>query len=163
MLSACGGERLFLGGGGDSGCVPGQYVGEYSCDAGATLFGSGSGNGPIAITLEGDRGGKVLRIAPGVKLTSAPQGGFTVASDVSGTLDCTTNRFTGTFGNIVSTSPVATVTFNVTGQLSADYDASAPPALVNGVLEPPQVPDAGLGGAALGGSAASCTWYATLQ
>ena len=157
LLTGCSGPELVLGGGGDSGCVPGFYEGTYECvtDSGASLP---SGGGPFALKLEGDVGGKSLTVAPGTKLETGQQG-ITSSADLSGVLDCRTNKLNGTLQNITSSSGAFTVTIKGTGNISARYDATqSPPALVDGVIGPPVVPVPGLGSLA-----GTCTWTATLH
>jgi hypothetical protein len=157
MLVACGGPSLVLGGGGDSGCVPGVYSGKYECTTGADAAPQG-GTGPLSLKLEGDLGGKTLNIASGTKLSSSVDG-IVFSADLSGSLDCTTDRLKGTLQNFVTTAASFTFSLKGNGSISADYDASAsPPALVGGVLSTPQLVQSGL--PTLAGS---CTWTAKLQ
>jgi hypothetical protein len=157
-LAGCGGDQLLLGGGGDSGCVPGSYAGGYDCNAGSDASPLAPPNGRIALDLQGDRGGKSLQIAPGAQLTGAQQGG-TFSAELTGTVDCTTYKLAGQLNNVrvVSTSPAFTITGQGLGELSADYDASVP-ALVNGVIISP-----GMIPLPLVGVPTMCTWSATLQ
>jgi hypothetical protein len=172
VLTGCSGEKLFLGGGGDSGCVPGIYAGTYACntssDASFQVTGFDAASiqqmsGRIALALQGDFGGKELHIAPGSTLTTIQSVSFgspalsgTSSADISGTLDCTRYRLTGTLSNATFTSMSFTAVTKGVGDLSADYDASAsPPALVNGVVNPPQ--------ALPGIFSGTCTWMAALQ
>jgi hypothetical protein len=151
-LGACSGKTLVVGGGGDSGCVPGIYTGTFECGGGPDASSLG-GRGQVSIRLEGDWGGKTLNVAPGTKLT-ASQAGAVFSVDLSGTLDCTTNRLEGRLQNGMSSMQAITIIVNETGTISADYDASAtPPALVAGVFDQP-------GFASL---SSACTWSATLQ
>jgi hypothetical protein len=157
LLTGCSGPELVLGGGGDSGCVPGFYEGTFECVTG--VDGSvPSSAGPFSLKLEGDMGGKSLNVAPGAKIVTAQQGA-TSTTDLSGTLDCTTNKLTGALKNVTSSSAAFTVTIKGMGKFSARYDATQlPPALVDGVLDPPAV-----GGAGIGSLAGTCTWTATLH
>jgi len=172
-LTGCSGEKLFLGGGGDSGCVPGTYAGVYSCNMGSDASFQVTGfdaaafqqqaSGRIAFELQGDLGGKALYIAPGSKFTSTQSGSLasvdlsgTSSSDLSGTLDCARYRLTGTLTNVTFTSMTFTVAEKGVGDVSADYDASASqPALVNGVINPPPTLP--------GFFSTTCTWTAALQ
>jgi hypothetical protein len=172
-LTGCGGEKLFLGGGGDSGCAPGTYAGVYNCNMGSDASFQVTGfdaaafqqpaSGRIAFELQGDVGGKALHIAPGSRFTSTQSGSFasvdlsgTSSSDLSGTLDCATYRLTGTLANVTFASMTLTVAEKGVGAVSADYDASAsPPALVNGVIDPPPTLP--------GFFSTTCTWTAELQ
>lgn len=157
MLVACGGPALVLGGGGDSGCVPGVYSGTYECTTG-TDASAQSGVGPLSLKLEGDLGGKTLNIASGTKLSSSAAG-IVYSAEVVGSLDCTTNRLDGTLQNFVTSSASFTFSLKGAGSISADYDASAsPPALVGGVLGTPPLVQTGLPTIA-----SSCTWTAKLQ
>jgi hypothetical protein len=152
VLAACSDTTLVVGGGGDSGCVPGVYAGTFECGAGADASSLG-GRGQLSIRLEGDLGGKTLNIAPGTKLTTSVAGAaFSV--DLSGTLDCTTNRLVGSLQDGKSVMSSITIIINEAGTISADYDASAsPPALVAGVFSQP----------GFGSLSSACTWSATLQ
>jgi hypothetical protein len=157
ILSACGGTTVALGGGGDSGCVPGVYEGTYDCTTGADAS-APSGSGPLSLRLEGDVGGKVLNIAPGTKISTS-QSGVMISGELSGTLDCATGRLQGSLGNVMSSSASFTLVINGTGDFSANYDArSSHPALVDGVLDPPQVVQS-----ALGTLMGTCTWSAMLH
>ncbi len=156
-LAGCSGEPLFLGGGGDSGCVPGTYAGVYACSTGPDSSFQATGSGPIAFALQGDRGGRAMHIAPGAKIMATQSGGV-MSADLSGTLDCVTYRLTGNVSNADFTSTTLTIATQGIGDFSADYDASAlPPELVNGVLNVP-VPQE-----ALGTISATCRWTAALQ
>jgi hypothetical protein len=157
VLPGCNAAPLSLGGGGDSGCVPGTYAGSYDCHASADSAFQATGSGPISFELEGDRGGEALHIAPGTKITAAQAGGVTSA-DLSGTLDCTTYRLTGSVSNANFSSTTLTIATRAAGDFSAGYDAGAsPPELVNGVLNVP-VPQE-----VLGTISETCQWTATLQ
>ena len=159
-LAGCSGPELILGGGGDSDCVPGVYAGTYDCspqgpDASALT------SGPLSLRLEGDVGGKVLNIASGTKIATT-QAGIEFSAELSGSVDCATNRLKGTMSNVTSSSKSFTFVVNGTGDISAGYDGrSSPPALVDGVLEPPGL--AGLPEAGLGALMGTCTWTATLR
>jgi len=171
-LTGCSGERLFLGGGGDSGCVPGTYAGTYDCNTSsdasflvpgfdAAIFQQMSGQ--IAFKLQGDVGGKALYIAPGSLFTATQSASVasvdlsgTTSAELSGTLDCASYRLTGTLSKFALTLTTGTFAAKGMGDLSADYDASAsPPVLVNGVIHPPQ--------ALTGTFAGTCAWTAALQ
>jgi hypothetical protein len=98
-------------------------------------------------------GGQTLTVAPGAEISTG-QGGTVYSVDLSGTLDCTTNRLKGTLQNSRSVGGSINVTLNGTGSISADYDASAsPPALVGGMFSQP-------GYSSVSGA---CTWSAVLQ
>lgn len=159
LLAACGGEKLVLGGDGDAGCVPGTYVGTYQCNTDPDSSLQATGSGSMSVTLVGDRGGPSLFIASGTKVSST-QLGVATTSDLSGSLDCLTNRLQGTLSQVSFSSASFNGAFNGTGQLSADYDASASrPALVDGIMVPPEA-EGTLGGLQAQGT---CTWTATLQ
>ncbi|HLK41084.1 MAG TPA: hypothetical protein VKU41_30245 [Polyangiaceae bacterium] len=160
----CGGDQLVLGGGGTSDCLPGTYVGTYQCAAGTGGDGGfqAAGNGSIVMKLQGDRGGATLTIGPGSQFTGmqAPE---TWVASFSGSLDCASNKLTGTLGDVNFTlSGSKFVTLYQAGTVSADYDAGADadatPVLANGLItETTQL------GAGVTGPVAACTWSATLQ
>jgi hypothetical protein len=168
--AGCGGPQLNLGGGGDSGCVPGNYSGPFSCDA-SFAAGPASPGGNIGFKLQGEPHGQGLRIAPGTDLGMELGGGVTSIAEVSGTLDCTTNKLVGNLSNVMLKSSAVNLTFLESGGLTADYDARAVPALVNGQMSFSVIFDAAAffpdGGAFLvpdaAASATSCAWAATLQ
>jgi hypothetical protein len=98
--------------------------------------------------------------------------GVTSIADVAGTLDCTTNKLVGNLSNVMLTSSTVNLTFLESGDLTADYDARAVPALVNGQMSFNIIFDAAAfsildGGAFLVPDAAlsptSCAWAATLR
>jgi len=169
-LAGCSGPRLVLGGGGDSGCVPGTYAGYYDCYSDGSIQ---VPPGPIAFTLQGEPQGKTLHIASGATV-GMDAGGIATIADISGTLDCTTYKLTGAVSNATIVSSSFTTTVNQAGELSADYDASAPvPAFVNGLIAYgggmlsfplPGLPDAAAAAAAFGfGSPTECSWGAQLE
>jgi hypothetical protein len=160
LSSACGGDRLFLGGGGDSGCVPGTYTGTFVCSPDSSVAGGATGS--ILLDLEGDRGGRALSIADGAVI-SGMQAGEAYEATFSGTLDCTDYTLTATLGaTTFATAGTKLATVYQAGSLTADYDASdAAPALVNGMISSglPGVP--ATSGLAL--PAGACVWSATLR
>jgi hypothetical protein len=161
-LIGCGSEQLLLGGGGNSACVPGTYAGVYDCttivDSSAqfdAIGGVGVSRGPIVFELQGDRGGKALHIATGSHITAMMAGGVTTV-EFSGTLDCTTYELTGTVSSYTFTSPTIMAVTQVSGSISADYNAVASsPALVDGMLS--------LQSLAQPVTSGTCTWSASLQ
>ncbi len=152
-LPACGGDKLALGGGGSSGCVPGTYVGSYTCTTDASFVSTTTS--ALTLVLQGDRGGPSLAIAPGTTLSST-QAGDLLTSPVSGSLDCTSYELHATTMSTQITSSGAQVaTFYEMNPLTARYDPDAsPPGLVDGVITVAGLPS-GLGG--------TCTWSAALQ
>ncbi len=151
-LVGCSGDRLVLGGGGDSGCVPGLYVGSYTCkqDGAAPL----SPAGPVSILLQGDQGASSLAIAPGTTL-SGSQSGTNYVMPLTGSLDCTAHVLHGTLGDVDLTAMGTHLTIHQAAPMTARYDADAsPPALVDGVWTAAQ------GQTLLGGP---CEWSAQLQ
>jgi|HubBroStandDraft_6_1064221.scaffolds.fasta_scaffold788040_2 hypothetical protein len=157
LMSACGGQQVLLGGGGDSGCVPGTYSGPYTCDDGLDGALQSMTSGTIRFALQGDRGAAALRIAPGTPLTSTASG-TSSTSQIDGTLDCTSYELTGTVTHITLTTGSITLTSQDNGTLSAAYDDQAsPPAFAQGVIHSPQpVPGGVL-------PEATCAWTATLE
>jgi hypothetical protein len=172
-LAGCSGPQLVLGGGGDSGCVPGTYAGTFDCNSDAAIP---IPPGPIVFDLQGELHGKTLHFASGATV-GMDAGGVTTLADISGTLDCTTNKLTGAVSNATIITSSFTTTVNQAGELSADYDASAPvPEFVNGLISysgiasfPLQgLPDAAAAAAAAAaasgfGSPTVCAWGAQLQ
>jgi hypothetical protein len=172
-VAGCSGPQLVLGGGGDSGCVPGAYAGYYDCYSDASIQ---VPPGPIAFSLEGEPHGKTLHIASGATV-GMDAGGIATIANISGTLDCTTYKLTGAVSNATIVSSSFTTTVNQAGDLSADYDASAPvPAFVNGLIAYgggmlsfplPGLPDAAAAAAAAAafgfGAPTECSWGAQLQ
>jgi hypothetical protein len=163
-LVGCGGEPLLLGGGGDSGCVPGTYAGTCDCGAGADASPLVPPSGTIVLSLEGDHGGKSLQIAPGSEFTGAQPGAIMFVTELSGSVDCATYKVTGAISRVrvVSGPQTFTITAQQLGDLSADYDASGP-ALVKGVLVNGIINAPGISPALLAGTATTCTWSAALQ
>lgn len=152
-LLACGGDRLVLGGGGDSNCVPGLYLGSYTCtqDGSAPL----SPQGTVSIVLQGDRGAASLSVAPGTTLSGDPSGTHFVMP-LTGTLDCATYAFNGTLGNADVTAAGSHFTVFESLPMTAQYDGDAsPPALVGGTWTASAQAQTLLGG--------SCDWSAQLQ
>jgi hypothetical protein len=155
LLAACGGERLVLGGDGDAGCTPGAYLGTYTCNMAPDSSFQTMGAGSISLRLTGDRGGPTLFIAPGAKIAGSQ--GVTSTADLSGALDCATNKLQGTLSNVSFGSGPLNAVLTGTGTLSADYDATASPAVfVDGILSWQQ-------GALAGFQGQTCAWSATLQ
>lgn len=161
-LAGCSGPQLILGGGGDSDCVPGVYAGTYHCAPQGSDASALSTSGPLSMRLEGDVGGKVLSIASGTRIATT-QAGIDFSAELSGSVDCATNRLKGTMSNVTSSSKSFTFVVNGTGDISADYDGrSSPPALVDGVLNPPGLTGLpGLPEGGLGALMGMCTWTAT--
>ena len=152
-LLACSGDRLVLGGGGDSRCTPGLYVGSYSCtqDGSAPLNPQGS----VSIVLQGDRGAASLSVAPGTTLSGSPSGTHFVMP-LTGAVDCTAYEFKGALGNADVTTGGNHFTLYQSLPMTARYDADASlPALVGGTWTASAQTQALLGGA--------CEWSAQLQ
>jgi hypothetical protein len=142
-LVGCGGEPLLLGGGGDSGCVPGTYAGTCDCGAGADA--------------------SPLVPPSGTIVTGAQPGAIMFVTELSGSVDCATYKVTGAISRVrvVSGPQTFTITAQQLGDLSADYDASGP-ALVKGVLVNGIINAPGISPALLAGTATTCTWSAAL-
>jgi hypothetical protein len=152
LLGGCGGDRLVLGGGGDSSCVPGLYLGSYTCtqDGSAPL----SPQGNVSIVLQGDRGAASLSVAPGTTLSGSPPGTHFVMP-LTGTVDCTTYEFKGALGNVDVSTGGSHFTLYESVPMTARYDGDAsPPAMVGGTWTAPQAQ------ALIGGP---CQWSASLQ
>ena len=137
----------------DADCKSGTYAGGYACTQTSTsalqILG-GMGDGSISFTLV-PTGAHTLALAPDAGL-SAMIMGATETTGLSGILDCSTRKLTGSAGDIAFTSPGFSGTLTGSGQFTAVYDADAnPPELVNGVLNSP--PSLG----------ATCTWFAKLE
>jgi hypothetical protein len=158
---------------GGSNCQPGTYTGTFKThvtnDAGgllglfASLF-SFDWDGTISITLQGtattQQNGEfsytTLTIAPGATMSGSDQYGGHFGATLSGQLDCTTGRFTGTISNGTYSYQYDAGSLSMSGDFSATYDGSTnPPSLSNGQLDvgSPQLPT----------TAAVGTWSATRQ
>jgi hypothetical protein len=153
-LVGCSGDRLVLGGGGDSGCVPGLYVGSYTCtqDGAAPL----SPQGPLSLVLQGDLGASSLTIAAGTTLSGSASG-TNFVMPLTGSLDCTATPHVlhGTLGDVDFTATGTHLTIHQAVPMTARYDADAsPPGLVDGTWTEPQYQTL------LGGP---CEWSAQLQ
>ncbi len=135
----------------EASCKVGTYAGTYSCTTTASSpLGGLSGEGPIVLTLV-PTGPRTLGLTPDAALSSTSSG-TTATSALSGVLDCSTLKLTGTVTDVVFSSSTFSGTVSGTGVLQAVYDADAsPPALVDGVLNPPST------------LAATCTWTAQLE
>jgi hypothetical protein len=178
--TACSGDELRLGGGGNSPCEPGNYVGTFACTTGtdgsfppfdasfATGFDAsfpGNGGGAIVFFLQGDRGGSALTIAPSSKLSMPTMGtaGIMFVADLSGTLDCATLKLVGNLSNITVGTSAFTYSSKQPGDLSADYQPrspSSPPQLVNGMMDLGSLSAPTFG---FGAFITTCTWNAQLQ
>jgi hypothetical protein len=155
-------------------CVAGVYAGKFT-----TTVGSG-GSGPFAIMWNGDlsidlaarkvtivsSGGEgfsydtsELEIAEGGVLEGGDTMGGSFFADLNGDLDCAPDagppyRFTATLSQGVYQSGIFSLP--LAGNLSADYQATNPPVLVNGIIH--------VFGSDAGGTfstMASGTWSAT--
>ncbi|HTB77896.1 MAG TPA: hypothetical protein VK762_31840 [Polyangiaceae bacterium] len=135
----------------DASCKVGTYVGTYSCTTTASSpLGSLSGEGPIVLTLV-PTGPRTLGLTPDASL-STTSSGTTATSALSGTLDCSTLKLTGTVTDVEFTSSTFSGIVSGTGVIDAVYEVEAGrPALVQGVLTPPP------------SFAATCTWMAHLE
>jgi hypothetical protein len=137
----------------DADCKPGTYTGGYSCipASGSPFAALGAmGDGSISVTLV-PGGAHSLGVAPDASISNMLSG-TTETSSLSGVLDCSTRKLTGSLGHVVISSAAGSGTITGSGAFTAIYDADAsPPALVDGVLDSPPV---------LG---ATCTWSARLE
>jgi hypothetical protein len=150
-------SRLDLGGNDasvayDADCKAGTYSGTYACtasaDAGALTLALPT-SGPLSVTLVTEGAPTTLTIGPDAALSSPIQGGAASAA-IAGTLDCSTRKLTGTIAGPMFSSGTIVLNTEGVGPFSAVYDADAsPPALVDGVMDPPV--------------GAACTWTATLR
>jgi hypothetical protein len=135
----------------DAACAPGTYSGTYQCVTGSGTSLALSTTGPIAVRLV-PSGAHTLALAPDASVSST-MSGTTGTSPLSGTLDCSTLKLTGTVGALAISSSAFSGTVGDKGIFSAVYDLDAsPPALVDGVLD--------TGGSA---TSATCSWNANLQ
>ncbi len=134
----------------DADCRPGTYAGTYACDVsdGSSLF-AFAPNGPIAVTLV-PMGAGALALSPEAPLSTATSGPMSTAT-LTGTLECSTRQLKGTVQQITLSSGTLDTTIRGQGEFSATYDPDAsPPALIEGVMNPPQL-------------ASTCTWTAQLK
>jgi hypothetical protein len=156
-ISACG-STLDLGSNDasvayDADCKAGTYSGTYTCtnlpDTGA-LTATLPTSGVLSVTLVTVGAPTTLAIGPDAALSTAIQGG-TASSAITGTLDCSTRKLKGTITGPTFSSGTLILNTVGTGPFSADYAADAsPPALVDGVMDPP-----------VGGT--TCSWMAKLR
>jgi hypothetical protein len=134
----------------DADCRPGTYAGNFACiptDSSVIQF---STQGAIAVTLV-PIGARTLALPPDASLIISTSG-TTTTSLLSGTLDCATRALKGGYGPVEFTSTTFSGTVLGTGVFSATYDPDAsPPALIDGVMQPPP------------SLAAKCTWSAQLK
>jgi hypothetical protein len=157
-------------------CVAGVYTGKFT-----TTVGSGSG-GPFAIMWNGNLsidlaarkvtivsgGGEglstetsQLEIAEGGVLEGGDTMGGTFFADLNGDLDCAPDagppyRLTATLSQGIYQSAFFSVPMG--GDLSADYQASKPPMLVNGAIHFYGTGDAGGGLSTMANGTWSATW-----
>jgi hypothetical protein len=158
---------------GGSNCQPGTYTGAFKThvtnDAGgilglfAALF-SLDWDGTISVALQGtattQQNGEfaytTLTIAPGATMSGADQYGGHFSATLSGQLDCTTGRFTGSISNGSYVYQGDAGSIAMSGDFSATYDGSTnPPSLRDGQLS--------VGSPQLATTGASGTWQATKQ
>jgi len=148
------------------GCVPGTYVGTFDCTITAILgLIQIPWKGPMSLTLTSQASGagefQMLTIAPGAHILGTDQydGGF--SANLSGTLDCATQKLTGALdGNYQLMMGLLNVNAMFAGSLAADYAGNAaPPSFTNGVMGPLASPQWGGDGGFLG----TCTWSAALK
>lgn len=138
--------------------MPGVYAGHYECTGGSDASTSGNG-GPLSFKLEGDKGASALSIAPGTRITFNWTG-LAFTGDLTGSLDCRTNKLEATMSHITNAMVSATITINGNGEFSAEYDASSStPAFVSGVISQPQ----GVSMSSFSPVAGICTWTAALR
>ncbi len=135
----------------DASCKVGTYAGTYSCTSTTTspLTGVAPSAGPIVITLV-PTGARTLGLSDAsLSITTS---GTTATSALGGTLDCATLKLTGTVSDVEFTASSFHGTVSGTGVLDAVYEADGgPPALVQGVLNPPAI------------FGTTCTWTAHLE
>jgi len=147
-------------------CVPGTYAGTFDCTVTAFFdIVQIPWSGSLSLTFVGQSSTAgeftMLTIAPGAHLSGTDQYGGTFGADLSGTLDCATQKLTGTLqnGRYQLQQGIANVDITFTGDLAGDYDGNAtPPAFPTGTMGPLESAD--LGGDA--GLVGTCTWSAAL-
>ncbi len=134
----------------DADCRPGTYVGTYACNVsdGGSLF-AFPPNGPLAVTLV-PLGAGTLALSPKAPLSTATSGPMSTAT-LTGTLQCSTRKLKGTIQQVTLSAGTLDTTIHGQGEFSATYDPDAsPPALIDGVMNPPQL-------------TSTCTWTAQLK
>ena len=113
------------GDGGKNPCKPGVYQGNFACtyspgDAGVVLF---PVSGPITLKLVQSQQGEFLEVREGL-LDGTANIFFTFRANISGKLDCKTQKFDGKLENgVYSGFLIINGTFQ--GPLSSDYDRIA--------------------------------------
>ena len=135
----------------DADCKPGVYTGTYLCmpTSGSSI--SFNSNGSLSVTLV-PSGPTSLTLQPDASLTTAIVAGTTGTTPLSATLNCPTRQLVGKMPEVVFMSADFNAVVSGGGAFKARYDADAsPPALVDGVMEPPP------------SLSSSCTWSAQLQ
>jgi hypothetical protein len=134
----------------DADCKPGTYTGTYACSASSGSPIQFASSGPITVTLV-PSGASTLSLTPDASLASTTEG-TTANSVLSGVLDCPTRQLTGVISDVAFSSTAFKGVITGTGTLTAVYDTEGgPPALLQGVLDPPPT------------LATTCTWTATLE
>jgi hypothetical protein len=135
----------------DADCKPGIYSGTYSCAPTPGSLFQLPASGVIKITLV-PSGARTLALTPDASLSSVSTG-TTFTSELSGVLDCSTRRFTGTTGSVMILSPSFRGSVSgTTGTFDAVYnDDAGTPMLDDGTVVPLAV------------VAATCSWTAKLE
>jgi hypothetical protein len=146
-------------------CVPGTYVGTFDCTISAILgLVQIPWKGPISLTLTGRQSGgevQTLTIAPGARISGTDQYDGSFSANLSGTLDCPTQKLTGALdGDYQLAMGIVNVNAMFAGDMGADYTGSSTtPAFTNGVMGPLASPQWGGDGGFLG----TCKWSAALR
>jgi hypothetical protein len=132
----------------DAACAPGSYEGTYVCTlAGNPFLALLSSDGMLGLTLVPSGATSLSLTADAAVVTNVM--GTLSTTRISGTLDCSTGKLTGTVGDVTFQSSAFSGTLKGGGSFTANYVIEGgAPTLVDGVLEPP---------ASL---AAQCTWTA---
>lgn len=134
----------------DADCKPGTYTGSYACAApDASLF-AFAPTGPVVVTLV-PIGTDTLALAPDAALSSGIPGATSITT-LTGMLDCSTRKLKGAVPRVTisSSSPMTNITIDGNGDFSATYEATDPPALIDGLLAPPNLN-------------ATCNWTAQFE
>jgi hypothetical protein len=152
LVCGCGGTRLDLGSNDagplyDAECKAGTYAGTYACGESDGAFFAFAPYGTVEVSLV-PIGTDTLALTPDASRATS---GAASTTTLTGVLDCSTRKLTGTVPRVTLSSAGVNITIDGKGEFSATYDPDAsPPALTHGVLDPPML-------------MSTCSWTAQLK